>query len=50
MKKELTKKIKAWGNSLVITFNPEERDLIGLAEGDILDLTITNIETKEPLE
>ncbi len=46
----MKKEIKEWGNSLVITFSPEERRIIGLSEGDIISFTIEDIETKEALK
>lgn len=44
----MKKEIKEWGNSLVITFNPEDKKFIGLAKGDVIDFTINDIETREP--
>lgn len=34
----MKKQLKEWGNSLVITFSPEEQRIYGLKEGDIIDL------------
>jgi len=34
----MRKKIKKWGNSLVIVFTKEEQDIFGLIEGDIIEL------------
>lgn len=48
--KNMRKEVKEWGNSLVITFNSEERRMIGIKRGDVLDLTINDIETREPNE
>lgn len=48
----MRKKLKRYGNTLVINFNTEERDIIGgssgpLSEGDIINFTINDIETRE---
>lgn len=43
----MKKEIKEWGNSLVVVFSPEERRIIGLTRGDVIDFEINNIETKE---
>ena len=42
----MKKKIKKWGNSLVITFDPEDISIYGLVEGDVIDLGDMLIETK----
>jgi|AntAceMinimDraft_18_1070375.scaffolds.fasta_scaffold20314_3 antitoxin component of MazEF toxin-antitoxin module len=34
----MRKKIKKWGNSLVIVFTKEEQEIFGLVEGDIINL------------
>ncbi len=34
----MRKKIKKWGDSLVIVFTKEDCDLYGLVEGDIIEL------------
>ena len=35
----LHKRLKKWGNSLVVVFNKEDIDLYGMKEGDIVDLS-----------
>lgn len=48
----MLKRVKRWGHSLVIVFNKEERNIIGLSEGDIIEIEIKHIErndgTKNP--
>ena len=34
----MQKKLKKYGNSLVITFSKEEQDIYGLVEGDTIEL------------
>jgi len=34
----MKKRIKKWGDSLVIVFTKEEKELYGLIEGDIIEL------------
>ncbi len=46
----MKKEIKVLGNELVITFSPEDQRLVGLAKDDIIDFTINDIQTKEPLK
>ena len=43
----MKKLIKKYGNSMVIVFSTEELKIIGLKKGDIIDMTINNIETRE---
>ena len=43
----MRKIIKKWGDSLVITINPEEQKIIGVTEGDVVDVSIQNIDTEE---
>lgn len=37
-KRLLRKKLKRWGNNLVITFTQEEEEAYNLKEGDFLDV------------
>lgn len=41
----MRKIIKKWGSSLVITINPEEQKIAGINEGDVVDISIDNIES-----
>ena len=34
----MNKRVKRWGNSLVIVFTKEDEDLYGIVEGDVLEL------------
>ena len=34
----MKKKLKKYGNSFVIVFTKEEREIFGLAEGDIIEI------------
>lgn len=34
----MKKKLKKWGNSLVVVFNKEDQDIYSLIEGDTIDL------------
>lgn len=44
----MRKKVKRYGKSLVISFSREEKEIIGLTEGDIIDFEIKDIETRQP--
>ena len=44
----LKKIVKKYGNSLVLVLSPDEVKIIDLKEGDIVEIGIKNIETKEP--
>ncbi len=39
----MKKLIKKYGNTLVVNFNVEDRQIVGLREGDIIDFEINNI-------
>ena len=39
----MQKKLKKWGNSLVMTFNKEEQEIEQISEGDIVDLQINSV-------
>lgn len=43
----MKKIIKKYGNTLVISFSPEECKIVGMDEGDIIDFEIQNIESKQ---
>lgn len=43
----MKKIIKMWGKSFVIRLSPDEVKIIGLKEGDIVNVDITDIETKD---
>jgi hypothetical protein len=43
----MKKILKQWGNTLVIRISPEEREIFGLDEDDIVDITIIKITKKE---
>jgi len=46
----MRKKVKRYGSSLVVSFSREEKEIIGLTEGDIIDFKINDIETREPIK
>lgn len=35
----LRKKVKRWGNNLVIVFTQEDEEVYGLTEGDVIDIS-----------
>jgi len=39
----MKKRIKKWGDSLVIIIDKENADVYNLKEGDIIDITLTKI-------
>ena len=43
----MKKKIKKYGDSFVITFSREEREIYNLDEGDIIDVQIVKKEVQE---
>ena len=46
----MTKIVKKWGDSLIITFTREEKQIMDLVEGDYIDLEVRDIQTKEPIK
>jgi len=43
----MKKRIKKWGDSLVIVFNKDEVSLYGLREGDVIELDDMILENKK---
>jgi len=43
----MRKIIKKYGNAYVISFTSEDRKIIGLEEGDVIDFEIKNIQVQE---
>jgi len=43
----MKKRIKKWGDSLVIVFTKEDCELYGLVEGDVIDLDDMLIQQNE---
>jgi antitoxin component of MazEF toxin-antitoxin module len=42
----MKKKIKKWGNSLVIVFTKEDEEVYGLVEGDVINIEDMLIQKK----
>jgi len=43
----MRKKLKKYGSALVNSYSPEEQEIYKLKEGQIIDITITNIQEPE---
>jgi len=46
----MKKKLKKWGNNLVVVFTQEDEEVYKLKVGDVIDLTITYNRTKKRKE
>lgn len=46
----MKKKLKRWGNNLVITFTKEDESIYGLKEGDIIEVNDSILESKKNVQ
>lgn len=43
----MIKQIKRWGNSLIISFTPVEREVYDLSEGDFFDVEVCKLKKNQ---
>lgn len=46
----MKKRIKKWGDSLIIRFSPDDIDIYNIREGDVIDLPEEALKSKEELK
>jgi len=43
----MLKEVKKWGNTLLVSFTPEERRVYDLQDGAVIDLEIKSVQQKK---